>query len=198
MRSLSQNQSSREVQSLHFELVADKEEVYQVISKLRKEASLIFPAVSKIFRLFNEACIPYGSRDPLLEPKIMGRGLLVRNRKLLTITPQSIIGFGFLLPTDIVAYIGLATYPTTLVDVAFDGQAVWSGIVNTFVKRGNVYYSYRDCVDSHIGVCDLLQEADRLGVLQFVKDSTDFWTTRNMDSLIQLFQTKPSFYTLSV
>lgn len=205
MRSSSQNKSSREAQPLHFELVANREEAYQVISKLRRRASRIFTSVSKVFRLFDEACLPSGIEDPLLEPKIMGRGLLIRNHKLLTVAPESIIGFGFLLPTDRVAHIGLATYPSKalsfgkLVDVPFENHAVWSGIMNTFMKRcEGCRRSCNVCIDSHVGACELLQEAEDLGVLQDVKDSTDFWTTRSTDSLVQLCRTMSPFCTLSV
>lgn len=193
MRSHSLSLAKREVHPLQFELLVPRSEMYESIRLLRDKAIKIFPSVSKVFRLFDEACIPVNREDPLLDVKIMAQGLLVKHKRILTTTPKEIVGFGFLLPTNRLAYMALATYPKSVfvhnrrIEVPFDGNAVWSGLIETFATRcADCKSSCENCIESHELSCELLQEAERMGILQEVRDHTDYWMTRNSQSLIDL------------
>lgn len=193
MSSHQSNLRLRCVSPLQFTLVTPKEEVYEAILKLRKKAQSLFPKVSKVFRLFDEACLPSESHDPLLDVKLLGQGLIINDNKIQTVNPESIVGFGILLPTNRVSYIALASYPVAVkragktIQVPFNGNAVWSGIFDTFMaKCNNCRLACEKCISSHELACSLLQEADKIGILKEVKDPTDFWTTRSSDSLVEM------------
>lgn len=176
---------------LQFNLVVPKEDVYDTVLKLKAKAQSLFPKVSKVFRLFDDGCLPIGFDDPLLDVKILGQGMFIINNKILTVSPKSIVGFAFLLPTNKVAYLALASYPSTTKDlgktitVPFNGNAVWSGIIETFLKKCNSCKSDCDeCILSHELSCELLQETENMGILEEVKDPTDFWATRSTQSFV--------------
>lgn len=181
------------VNPLQFTLVSSKEEVYGSILKLHKKAKELFPDVSKIFRLFDESCLPSKANDSLIDVKLLGQGLLINESNVFSVSPESIVGFAVLLPTNQVSYVALASYPSIIkrkgkvIQVPFDGNAVWSGIFDTFVAKCNgCSLACEKCVSSHELVCSLLQEAENIGILEEVKDPTDFWITRNYDSLVQM------------
>ena len=178
---------------LQFELIVSKQEQYETIFKLREKAKALFSKTTKVFRILDEACVPSLTCDPLLDVKLLGQGLFIKNKRILTVYPKSIVGFGFLLPTNKVAYLALATYPEYLkkdeetIKVPYNGNAVWSGLIETFTRIcGDCSLNCDKCVEGHELCCELLQEADNIGALQEVKDQTDFWTTRNTESLVQL------------
>lgn len=178
------------VSPLQFVLSVPKNEVYSTIFKLREKALKIFPKVSKIFRLFNEACLPMKEEDPLFDAKLLGHGLLIKDNRIITVIPESIIGFAFLLPTNKVAYMALAIYPESIekdgitFEIPYSGEALWSGMAETFVNKcQNCDESCSLCLESHELVCELLQKAEDLGALSDVQDQTDYWTTKNVESL---------------
>ena len=125
---------------LQFELIVSKQEQYETIFKLREKAKALFSKTTKVFRILDEACVPSLTCDPLLDVKLLGQGLFIKNKRILTVYPKSIVGFGFLLPTNKVAYLALATYPEYLkkdeetIKVPYNGNAVWSGLIETFTR----------------------------------------------------------------
>ena len=112
----------------------------------------------------------------------MGQGLMIKDKKIVSVTPSGIVGFGFLLPTNRVAYMGLAVYPDSI-----ENNAVWSGLIETFASQcRSCVFSCEKCIDAHQFSCELLQEAEKLGILGDVSDQSDYWTTRNTQSLVDL------------
>jgi len=183
----------RGVSPLQFMLISPKEEMYESLFRMREKAKKLFPKTSKIFRLFDDACLPSAVNDPLMDVKILGQGLTIHDNNILSVSPESIIGFAILMPTNKVGYIALATYPQhiyhngDLVKIPFGGDAVWSGILETFMaKCNNCRLACDNCISSHELSCELLQEAENIGILEEVKDPTDYWTTRSSQSLVQM------------
>lgn len=184
------NLNFRGIHPLQFELSSAHADVYENIRRLREKAQGLFPKVSKVFRLFDEACLPNNAEDMLLEPKLMAQGMVLKSKRLVTIWPKSVIGFGFLLPTNKVAYLGLATYPFVVeksnaqIPVPYNGNAAWSGLIETFLARcSKCENACSACIEAHELSCELLQEAENMGILGEVQDPTDYWTTRSHASL---------------
>jgi len=196
MSSAPSNLNFRGVSPLQFELSSAHSDVYQNLYRLREKAQQLFPKTSKIFRLFDKACLPNGSDDILLDPKLMAQGVVINRKRLVTIWPKSIIGFGFLLPTNKVAYLGFATYPFEVakfrarINVPYHDNACWSGFIETFLPRcAKCNTACSACIEAHELSCELLQEADSIGVLREVLDPTDYWTTKSHDSLERVNET---------
>lgn len=173
MSQLHINKESRS--PLQFELETSRKDIYQNVFALREKAEKLFSNTSKVFRLFDDNCLPEGSEDMLLEPKLMSQCLSICGKKIVTTWPASIVGFAFLLPTNRVGYIGFSTYKN-------EEQGVWFGLVETFGDNE----SFDDCVESHRLCCELLSKAKELGILKEVNDPTNYWDTKDPDSFAVL------------
>lgn len=173
MSKLHINKESRS--PLQFELETSRKDIYQKVFALREKAEKLFSNTSKVFRLFDDSCLPESSEDILLEPKLMSQCISIRDKKIVTTWPSGIVGFAFLLPTDRVGYIGFSTYKN-------EEQGVWHGLIDTFGDNE----SFDDCVESHLLCCELLSKAEELGILKEVNDPTNYWNTKNPDSFVVL------------
>jgi hypothetical protein len=162
--------------------------MYDTLFSLRESAKDLFAQVSKVFRIYNHNCIPAGHLDPLLEPKLLAQEFVVHESKLLRLTPISIVGFGFLMPNERMGYLAFSKYPTVLeccnkmIPVSIKDCWSYTGLLETFVKNCD-NYSYAKCVESHILACKLLSKANKLEALLSVKDPTNYWSTKDIESL---------------
>jgi len=181
----------RVLSPLQFELSAEQDKIYDHILSLREFAARRFDKVTKVFRLFGDACKPKSHDDQLVEVKAMGLGLLLKYKRIATVRPTCIIGFAFCMPNGKPGYVALATYPhavelrdNLIIETNSGGKAVWCGLVETFAKpctkcKGGCNI----CSESHILACEVLDECERQGILHDVHDATGYWHNRDTQAL---------------
>lgn len=182
---------------LQFELMTGKADIYANLLSLRSLAMEKFSKVSKIFRLLDDACRITGNDDILIEQKVIGTCVLVQDNKIATVKPTSIIGFTALLPNGNHFHVAFATYPpavnfkdSVILGVPLDeDKAAWCGLAETSSSScDHKDGTCEECVQSHLLVCELLDCAEKLGVVVSVSDPTGFWETRNLDNLTNNFR----------
>lgn len=136
--------------ALHFELLCDKEEIYPVLLYLREKAQDRCSRVSPIFRLYNEECLVENPEDPLANMKLTAQGILLHNKKVLLVNPESIISFAVELHNGSIVYFGFASYPETVsingikITVPNSDNASWSGLVYT---KDNDLEEYKELLE---------------------------------------------------
>ncbi len=137
--------------ALHFELVCDKEEMYDHLVALRQQAQDRATRVSPIHRFYGNECLVEGSEDSLLDAKLLSQGIMLHNQKIVIVNPQSIAVFSVELSNGAFVYFGLATYPPTInidgkdIKVPRSDKAVWSGLL--FINNYLGHKSYKDLYD---------------------------------------------------
>lgn len=184
------------LKTLQFELVTNRSEVYSDMIALREFAQNRFSKVSKIFRVFGEACKISGPEDVLTEQKILGTCILVQDNKVASVPPTSIIGFSMMLPNGNLFHLGFATHSSsikfrnsTLRPSLGKERAAWCGMAETLnLTCNHALGTCEGCVQSHALVCEILSYAEKLGILVSVSDPTGFWETRNLDNLTNNFK----------
>lgn len=176
---------------LQFELLSERDEMYDNVLALRDAATSKFEKVSKVFRLFDEACKPVSTDDMLMDVKLQAQGLILKLNRVVSVVPRSVVGFSYLLPNGKIGQMALATYPDVVklrdgmnLEVPCRGKAAWCGLIKTLKRDCPHETEVCDkCVQSHELACELLDVAERRGIVTEVYDATDFWFTRNLDSL---------------
>ena len=173
-------ENSRVLPSVHFTLRASTESALEIIKELHtKTRNLGFIKVSPIAKLTEDECLVTRDDDEFKCLKIHARGFLVKNKKIISYVPKSIVGFQCLLHNGSILNIGLCEYPRCI-DIDEEcirtgtktGESQWMSYVNT-VTQDQV--NPKQCYKSHLSVLNLLHICDHMEILVHLKDPYEQW-----------------------
>lgn len=196
------------VRPIHFELSCHPGEALNCIKQLHALATdCDFISLTEVVTLIGDHCSVLQKHDLFEGLKIRSRHtLMIGPQRAISVEAEKIIGFVGILPNGANFCIGLATYPEIVTLESGDilatglaGRASWQGFVQTIRTSECGGSPHRcvcpmpqncpqPCVRSHLIVIQILDQAERLGILREILDPAMYWELRDEQRLIKAIQ----------
>lgn len=204
--------NSPPVRPIHFELSCQTDEMLNCIKQLHALATEShFISLTDVVTLIGDQCSVLQKNDLFEGLKIRGRHtLMIGHQRAISVEAEKIVGFTGILPNGANFCIGLATYPEIVTLESGDilatglaGRSYWQGFIQTIrsTQCGSAPHHCicplptncpQSCVRSHMIVIQILDQAERLGILREVLDPAMYWELRDEQRLALSIQRSKS------